>query len=77
MPARILSPIVITFVVAVTAVSVAADNLDYKAEATVILTGPGRLDAFDATSGAWSATGGARLELRLPPGGGRLVRMQK
>ena len=56
---------------------VVAVNLDYKAEATVVLTGPGSLAAFDAESGAWAAAGGPRLELRLPPGGGKLVRVEK
>ncbi|MHB1037720.1 MAG: right-handed parallel beta-helix repeat-containing protein [Pirellulales bacterium] len=52
-------------------------NLDYKTEATVVLTGPGTLEAFDATAGTWSSAGGPRLELRLPPGGGKLVRVTK
>jgi hypothetical protein len=52
-------------------------NLDYKAEATAVLAGPGRLDAFDAKAGAWTAGHGDRLELRLPPGGGKLVRIAK
>jgi len=49
-------------------------NLDYKAEAAVALTGPGKLEAFDAKSGRWSTAGGMRLEIKLPPGGGKLVR---
>jgi hypothetical protein len=56
---------------------VVAVNLDYKAKATVVLTGPGSLAAFDAEFGAWSAAGGPRRELRLPPGGGKLVRVEK
>ena len=52
-------------------------NLDYKAEAAVRLIGPGVLEAFDAKAGTWSAAGGVRLELRLPPGGGKLVRVAK
>jgi hypothetical protein len=56
---------------------VMAVNLDYKTEATVVLTGPGSLAAFDAKSGAWSAASGPRLELRLPPGGGNLARVEK
>jgi hypothetical protein len=52
-----------------------AVNLDYKSEATIGLTGPGSLQAFDAKSCAWAAAGGVRLELRLPPGGGKLVRV--
>jgi hypothetical protein len=55
---------------------VVAVNLDYKAEARVVLAGPGSLEAFDAKTGAWSAAGGPRLELRLPPGGGKLVRVK-
>ena len=50
-------------------------NLDYKAEATVVLAGPGSLQLFDAKSAAWSAAGGTRIKLRLPPGGGSLVRV--
>jgi hypothetical protein len=56
---------------------VVAVNLDYKAEATVVLTGPGSLAAFDAKSGAWAAASGPHLELRLPPGGGKLARVEK
>jgi hypothetical protein len=56
---------------------VVAVNLDYKAEVSVVLTGPGSLAAFDAKSGSWSAASGPRLELRLPPGGGKLARVEK
>ncbi len=56
---------------------VVAVNLDYQAEAAVTLIGPGNLEAFDTKSGAWSGAGGARLEIRLPPGGGKLVRAGK
>jgi hypothetical protein len=56
---------------------VVAVNLDYKTEATVVLAGPGSLEAFDVKSGEWSAASGVRLELRLPPGGGTLVRVAK
>jgi hypothetical protein len=56
---------------------VVAVNLDYKAEATATLIGPGSLDAFDAKTGAWTAGNGDHLELRLPPGGGKLVRIAK
>ncbi len=52
-------------------------NLDYKAEATATLIGPGRLDAFDAKNAAWTAGNGDHLDLRLPPGGGKLVRIAK
>jgi hypothetical protein len=50
-------------------------NLDYKAEAVLTLAGPGNLELFDAAAGTWSPAGSLRAELRLPPGGGRLVRV--
>lgn len=51
-------------------------NLDYKSDAVTTLVGPGNLEVFDATARTWSpATSGRRAELRLPPGGGKLVRM--
>jgi hypothetical protein len=54
-------------------------NLDYKAEAVLTLVGPGNLETFDARAGVWSPAGGApsgsRAELRLSPGGGKLVRL--
>jgi hypothetical protein len=56
---------------------VVAVNLDYRAEATAIFTGPGSLDAYDAKTGAWTAGNRDHLELRLPPGGGKLVRIAK
>jgi hypothetical protein len=52
-------------------------NLDYKAEAVLTMIGPDRLDTFDAAAGAWSPVGSPRAELRLPPGGGKLVRMSQ
>jgi hypothetical protein len=52
-------------------------NLDYKVQTTVGLAGPGNLEVFDPKSGKWSAVGGTRLELHLPPGGGTLVRIAK
>lgn len=51
-------------------------NLDYKKAATAMLTGPGRLSAFDAVNKRWSSGKSKRLELNLPPGGGALVRAQ-
>ncbi len=48
-------------------------NLDYKTAAKVDLVGPGKMESFDATSGAWTAAD-AKVELRIPPGGGKLVR---
>ena len=52
-------------------------NLDYKAENKVTLVGPGNLDTFDAVSSTWSPVGGSRAELKLPPGGGKLVRVAR
>lgn len=52
-------------------------NLDYKAEATTTVIGPGRLELFDAISSAWQPAAGARAELKLPPGGGRLLRLAR
>jgi hypothetical protein len=50
-------------------------NLDYKAEATTAVVGPGRLELFDATTVAWQPADGAQAQLKLPPGGGRLLRL--
>jgi hypothetical protein len=52
-------------------------NLDYKTEAVLTLVGPGRLSTFDATAGTWSPIGSPRAALRLPPGGGKLVRLSQ
>jgi hypothetical protein len=52
-------------------------NLDYQKEAVLTLVGPDRLDAFDTTTGKWSPVGSPRAELRLPPGGGKLVRISQ
>jgi len=51
-------------------------NLDYRAGAATSLIGPGNLAAFDAAKGAWSSAAGNRIALRLPPGGGKLLRVQ-
>lgn len=51
-------------------------NLDYKTNAVIGVRGPGRLELFDATSGQWSRTKSKRVELSLPPGGGKLVRVK-
>lgn len=50
-------------------------NLDYKTENTVGVVGPGDLETFDATNATWSQPGGRRVELHLPPGGGKLMRV--
>ena len=52
-------------------------NLDYRKERAVTVQANAPLEVFDATTGAWAAVGGARAELKLPGGGGRLVRLAK
>jgi len=52
-------------------------NLDYRAEALPALVGPASLAVFDADAGTWSPWGGNRVALRLPPGGGKLVRVKR
>jgi len=49
-------------------------NLDYQAGAVAPLVGPGNLEAFDAAGGTWSPVAGNDKTVRLPPGGGRLLR---
>lgn len=49
-------------------------NLDYREERTVTLRGPGRLQRFDPATGKWGSAS-RRLELRVPAGGGVLVRV--
>lgn len=51
-------------------------NLDYRAQATVGVKGPARLEVFDPATGVWSVAGGNRTELSLLPGGGRLIRLR-
>ena len=52
-------------------------NLDYTAEASTSLVGPGELELFDATTAQWSSRGKAAIELTLLPGGGKLVRVAR
>jgi hypothetical protein len=51
-------------------------NLDYQSEAVIGVRGPGKLASFDATTGRWTMVDNARIELKLPPGGGKLIRTQ-
>lgn len=51
-------------------------NLDYKTAAQVALVATNGLEEFDTKAGSWSVSA-PRLELQLPPGGGKLVRMMK
>jgi hypothetical protein len=50
-------------------------NLDYRTDVSATVTGPAALEVFDAAAQTWSAAPGTRVELQLPPGGGRLVRL--
>jgi hypothetical protein len=52
-----------------------AVNLDYEKARKITVHGPADLDVFDSASGAWTSTGGDSVELDLPPGGGKLVRV--
>jgi len=52
-------------------------NLDYRSEAVLGLSGPAELEVFDATAGQWSPASGRRADLRLPPGGGKLLRTRR
>ena len=50
-------------------------NLDYEADSVTTLMGPENLEIFEAAAGTWSPTAADRAELRLPPGGGKLLRL--
>jgi hypothetical protein len=50
-------------------------NLDYRAEATTAIDGPGNLERFEVAGRRWVAEGGPQAALRLPPGGGQLLRV--
>ncbi len=50
-------------------------NLDYTAEVKASLAGLGELEVFDATTAQWGSAKKTPVELVLPPGGGRLVRI--
>ena len=50
-------------------------NMDYGAAATTTLVGPREMQTFDATNRKWSAAAGKIAELKLPPGGGTLLRV--
>jgi hypothetical protein len=49
-------------------------NVDYHAGFESALSGPRKLQTFDAATGAWSAKPESTIALRLAPGGGVLVR---
>src|SRR5262249_27667512 len=51
-------------------------NLDYQSPADVRLIGPGPLQKFSIAKAKWSHSVGSTVGLRLPPGGGHLVRLR-
>ena len=50
-------------------------NLDYTARHTVSLSGPGELQRFDTDSRGWLPVHDRTARLRLPAGGGVLLRL--
>ncbi|WP_337177563.1 hypothetical protein [Paludisphaera sp.] len=50
-------------------------NLDYKADRTTTLVAPAPLEVYDAITGQWTPAQASRVELHLPGGGGKLVRL--
>ena len=50
-------------------------NLDYTTDVSTTLFGPGKLELFDTTTAHWTSANKAAIELILPPGGGKLVRV--
>lgn len=53
-------------------------NLDYRNAVSTTLTAPGPMEVFHSATRTWCGdTGGKRITLNLPPGGGVLVRLKK
>lgn len=53
-------------------------NLDYKNPQTITITAPENLEVFDATRKRWSASPASKqIELNLPAGAGKLIRLAK
>ncbi|MEW6360093.1 MAG: hypothetical protein AB1696_27405 [Planctomycetota bacterium] len=52
-------------------------NLDYKRGAATAVVGPGALSVFDPSARTWSPAGGPHCALDLPPGGGKLLRLEE
>lgn len=51
-------------------------NLDYQARAATTIVGPEKMEVLDAALRTWSSAAGNRAPVELPPGGGRLLRLQ-
>ncbi|MBM3860552.1 MAG: hypothetical protein FJ395_12995 [Verrucomicrobia bacterium] len=49
---------------------------EFRKPVTRFIAGPGRLEVFEPVTSTWSPANAAQVELRLPPGGGKLVRLQ-
>ncbi len=52
-------------------------NLDYDSPAVLGLRASAPLQTFQPATGHWSAVEAGRIQLRLPPGGGMLVRLRR
>ena len=52
-------------------------NLDYTAEVSTPLIGPATLESFNAATAKWTSAKKPAIDLTLPPGGGRLVRIAR
>ena len=52
-------------------------NLNYKSAVTTTVVGPKRLSLFDAVTRRWTRAAGSRAIITLPPGGGKLIRIQR
>jgi enterochelin esterase-like enzyme len=52
-------------------------NLDYTTEVSALVAGPREIELFDASAARWTSAQKAAVELILPPGGGRLVRITR
>jgi hypothetical protein len=56
---------------------VLAVNLDYNREINTTVVGPAPLQVFDAATGIWhAASDGARAQISMAPGGGKLLRLR-
>jgi hypothetical protein len=51
-------------------------NLNYKEAVIATVVGPSQLCLFDAATRQWTSTSNSRVVVTLPPGGGKLIRVQ-
>jgi hypothetical protein len=51
-------------------------NLDYRSTSMVGIEGQGPIEVYDAVKGQWSNRNALRVDLKLPGGGGKLVRVR-